>query len=82
MSLNILTAALVHTAGNEILSLPYQALGLLEAMNFLPRDYLMIILKRKNLISIHFPYTLTYATTKLVSSTDLVSCMRCIVKKI
>ena len=28
---------------------------------------LIIILKRKNLISIYFPHTLTYATTKLVS---------------
>ena len=34
---------------------------------------LIIIWKRKNLINVYFPHTLTYATTKLVSSTDLVS---------
>ena len=42
----------------------------------------VIILKRKNLISIYLPHTITYATTKRVPSTDLVSCMRRIVEKI
>ena len=47
--------------------------------NFIYHNIVIIILKRKNLVSIYFLHTFTYATTKLVSSTDLVSCMRCVV---
>ena len=40
------------------------------------RVLLIIIMKRKNLINIYFPHKLTYATTKLVSSTGLVGCIQ------